>query len=303
MKIKCPECRTSYDIKAEALGSEGRSVKCAKCGNRWFVSPSDEADKVDEPEEKVVADTDAWARDSIAEDTPAEDDNGYEDADDYTSNVEIPTPDMAAFEADTVAEETDVDPEPSGEGDEQPEGIEASAHRPKVKVNPEKFKKKRFQKVAQFTQSLNLKRVGSLSVLVGSILLCVMVVSFRSTIVRQAPDLASFFQMIGLEVNLRGLEFSDLRTFSEVDGGKQVLVVEGTIRNILDDTNQLPAIRLSIRGSDLREIYAWTVEPRTRVLNPRDETRFRTILTDPPSGATDIQVRFIDRDKRQLALE
>ena len=42
MKIKCPDCSTSYEIKVEALGPEGRSVKCAKCGNRWFVSPDDD---------------------------------------------------------------------------------------------------------------------------------------------------------------------------------------------------------------------------------------------------------------------
>ena len=43
MKIKCPDCKTSYDIKPEILGKEGRSVKCARCGNRWFVRPKSAA--------------------------------------------------------------------------------------------------------------------------------------------------------------------------------------------------------------------------------------------------------------------
>ena len=48
MKIKCPSCETSYDIKPEVLGPEGRSVKCARCGNRWFVQPAKEAAASDE---------------------------------------------------------------------------------------------------------------------------------------------------------------------------------------------------------------------------------------------------------------
>ena len=61
--------------------------------------------------------------------------------------------------------------------------------------------------------------------------------------------------------------------------------------------------RLSIRGADMQEVYAWTVEPRTKSLNALDETRFRTILADPPKTASDIQVRFVERGQRQVVLE
>ncbi len=125
----------------------------------------------------------------------------------------------------------------------------------------------------------------------------------RDQIVRDAPDLASLFEFVGLDVNLRGLEFRDLRTFSEVAEGKPVLVVEGTIRNIGEEQTSVPAVRLSIRGTDLQEIYAWTVEPRTTMLKGLDETRFRTILSNPPDGASDIMVRFIDRGRKQVILE
>ncbi|MBO6511786.1 MAG: thioredoxin, partial [Roseibium sp.] len=87
------------------------------------------------------------------------------------------------------------------------------------------------------------------------------------------------------------------------EDGKRVLVVEGSIRNLQEEINPVPAVRLSIRNSDLQEIYAWTVEPRTKSLNGLDETRFRTILADPPGEASDIQVRFVERGKRQIVLE
>lgn len=299
MKIKCPDCRTSYDIKADALGSEGRSVKCARCGNRWFVSPDDgveEDDVLPEIEDTPASDETAWAEDAASEeDFGASDDSGFEDAPAPAS----PAEDMSAFANDAAEDAASAE-----DGDEEdPASIQGSAIRPKVNVNPDKFKKKPFKSFGRFLGLINYGRIGSVTVLIASVLVCVVLVSMRSTIVKQAPDLASLFEMIGMEVNLRGLEFSDLRTFSDMQEGKKVLVVEGTIRNILDKSNQLPAIRLSLRGTDAREVYAWTFEPRTKVLNQRDETRFRTMLTDPPEGITDLQIWFIDRDKRQLATE
>ncbi|MEP5066422.1 zinc-ribbon domain-containing protein, partial [Roseibium sp.] len=70
MKIKCPDCSTSYDIKPQVLGDQGRSVKCARCGNRWFVSPKQEPEDEDLPLDEEPEDEDAanWAADGEEED-------------------------------------------------------------------------------------------------------------------------------------------------------------------------------------------------------------------------------------------
>jgi predicted Zn finger-like uncharacterized protein len=39
MRLTCPNCAASYDIKAEALGPTGRTVRCASCGTKWFAAP------------------------------------------------------------------------------------------------------------------------------------------------------------------------------------------------------------------------------------------------------------------------
>ena len=46
MIIACPECDTRYAVPDEAIGLEGRTVRCAKCKHNWFQ---------DGPEAKVVA--------------------------------------------------------------------------------------------------------------------------------------------------------------------------------------------------------------------------------------------------------
>ena len=38
MILTCPECATRYSAKADAIGPNGRSVRCAKCSATWFVA-------------------------------------------------------------------------------------------------------------------------------------------------------------------------------------------------------------------------------------------------------------------------
>ncbi|MCK7614428.1 zinc-ribbon domain-containing protein [Roseibium sediminicola] len=308
MKIKCPDCSTSYEIKAEAVGAEGRSVKCAKCGNRWFVSPEDDevgdvdfsaaADTADDDEPAVEDGTDKdeadWAADAEDDDTApdAEDDS---EPDDFKPE---PPASRSSKDADKYAADLEDD-EPEGSGTD----IESSAKRPKIIVNPDKFRRNHVGALLNWLFRRNYRRIGGIALFGAAVAVCAIFILMRDNVVKQSPDLASLFQMIGFDVNLRGLEFRNLRTFTEVEDGKRVLVVEGSIRNLLQERNTVPAVRLSIRSGDMQEVYAWTVEPRTKSLNALDETRFRTILADPPANASDIQVRFVERGKRQIVLE
>ena len=43
MKITCPNCNTSYQVPDDYIGAEGRSVKCANCGDTWHAVPAPKA--------------------------------------------------------------------------------------------------------------------------------------------------------------------------------------------------------------------------------------------------------------------
>ena len=42
MKITCPNCTTSYQVPDDYIGTEGRSVRCANCGDTWHAVPESE---------------------------------------------------------------------------------------------------------------------------------------------------------------------------------------------------------------------------------------------------------------------
>ena len=55
MIIECPSCLTRFNVPDEAILLNGRTVKCAKCQNKWHANPPVEEPKPIEEEHEVMA--------------------------------------------------------------------------------------------------------------------------------------------------------------------------------------------------------------------------------------------------------
>ncbi len=56
MIIICPACTTHFTAPREAIGEDGRMVKCSRCGHSWYYDPRVEEQPEEAlPEEKVAA--------------------------------------------------------------------------------------------------------------------------------------------------------------------------------------------------------------------------------------------------------
>ena len=132
---------------------------------------------------------------------------------------------------------------------------------------------------------------GILALLIADAVL----VGWRSNVVRVLPQTASFYAMMGLGVNLRGLDFAGVATTTERHDGGPTLVVQGHIVNDTRRTLNVPRLKFAARNAVGDETYSWTIVPPRSKLPPGETVGFRTQVTAPPADVRDVLVRFVTR--------
>jgi len=123
---------------------------------------------------------------------------------------------------------------------------------------------------------------------------CILV-GWRGNVVRAFPQTDSFYKLVGLPVNPRGLAFDGITTTTEQHKGVSILVVEGNIVNSARKFVDVPRLKFVVRNAARQEIYSWTAIPSRTLLPPGEAVSFRTRLASPPPEAHDLLLRFVDR--------
>jgi predicted Zn finger-like uncharacterized protein len=324
MQIICPSCTTAYDLAPTALGDDGRSVRCTRCRNVWFATPT--AEPVEAPVAAVAGDQSiaevAAADETLAEQgtpsgefewsleqTPVEN----EAAEPGTAKTSDPAPadtnatqdavDAAwsAAETETIVEAEAPSLVPVLEGDKiaklephpEPENIETvAARRAQRQAGGGNWRLPQW-KLPRWKP--NLVWPGMPATIVALALAVAGLVIWRSDVVRAVPQTASLFSTVGLPVNLRGLVFENVRTTGEMHEGVPVLIIEGTIANVAGKTVEVPRLRFAMRNRAGHEVYAWTSVTGRSILAPGETAAFRSRLASPPADGRDVIVRFFNR--------
>jgi predicted Zn finger-like uncharacterized protein len=328
MLIHCPTCATSYEVKANSLGAAGRSVRCVRCRTVWFANarPPEpvvatgqriasahpagpkEAFQSEDPSEPVHATADQG---EFQAESAAMADSAAGRVEDLDDNQPMLDPgaralamDRAAVAVDHVPSAASVDIyEPITMADAPPlapmdhDASKIPAEPPMltgVANTVDVFVARRAARAA-----LPAPRSFPISGLRAGILALAVVITgllgWRANVVQAMPQMASLYAMIGLPVNLRGLEFNEIRTLQEMHDGVQVLVIEGTIANITRSSLEIPRLRFAMLNANGGEVYTWTALPSRSILASGDKLGFRTRLASPPPDGRDVVVRFYSR--------
>ena len=285
MQIICPHCTTSYAIDLATLGTAGRTVRCSRCKEVWLARPEDAVEvQAQVPamaeaggtsaEADAAAEWEAMAREDDAEHPPVVDSPSI--SADWPASASGETSPQADWVADARHDIHDADA--------------ATAHRSWF----QKLMKRPAPVRASGKSSIGLPM---LCAAMGALVVALMI--WRVDVVRLLPQTATFYQMVGFDVNLRGLLFKDVKITTETVEGKPVLVIEGVITGESRKPVALPRLRFSVRDAQGAEIYAWNALLEQPVLNPGQRAWFKSRLASPPPEGRNIDIRFFS--KRDIA--
>jgi predicted Zn finger-like uncharacterized protein len=132
----------------------------------------------------------------------------------------------------------------------------------------------------------------------GLIALCVIVmgglISYRQTIATVWPPSASFYALVGMPVNVRGLDIRNVTYRQEDEDGQPVLTVSGQVANVTGHELPVPKIQVVLSGVEKQELYRWNFDLDAATLEPGKAAPFATRLSNPPHEASTLTVQFVN---------
>ena len=290
MHIVCPHCSTSYAINPATLGSGGRTVRCSRCKEVWLARPEDATELTAQAPAMAEAGREAADQDAVAEWdalSREEDGQGRE-----TPHVDSPS----------IAGDWPTSAQGPGSAAADADWPSIARHKLNATGTARRQRPLWLQRLLGPKASLRAPGTSSVSLptacaAMGALVLALLV--WRVDVVRLLPQTAAFYKLAGLDVNLRGLRFKDVKVTSETVEGKPVLVIEGVITGEASKPVELPRLRFSVRDAQGAEIYAWNTVLEQPVLRPGEKAWFKSRLASPPPEGRNIDVRFFS--KRDLA--
>ncbi len=308
MLIVCPSCVTSYDVELTSLGLQGRFVRCLRCRKVWHATPG-RAEKLAAaaaalaPEGAVAAATTQPAAEFAAAPEVSGQTTWYEPPPDVAPGGGARDPESGpalTAVADDDGSNAEAPPIAPVDLDESRPPIDVSAddfaeHRAEPRTDVETAAARKWPRNAKKRRAARWPLPPSQSAVLALLLIDCILVGWRSDVVRVLPQTASFYALIGLPVNVRGLAFGGVTTHTEQHEGVPILVVDGKIINTAGKAVGVPRLKFVVRNAERQEIYSWTAVPPRRVV-PRSKTiSFRSRLASPPQEARDVVVRFVGR--------
>jgi len=288
MHIVCPHCTTSYAIDPATLGAAGRTVRCSRCKEVWLARPEDAI--VPEPaysaavghhETDIAAEWDAMAQDEAGEDAPHVDSPSI--AGDFPADRSFSSH-IDGDDWQTMARQDYADA--ADEAGSARKSWFRKLLAPRVRPNPAR----RMTGMAVALPPIACAAMGAL---------VVALLVWRAEMVRLMPQTAAFYRMVGLDVNLRGVQFREVQVTTETVEGKPVLVISGVIVGENRKPVDLPRLRFAVRDAQGAEIYAWNSVLDQPVLQPGERAAFKSRLASPPAEGRSIDIRFFN--KRDIA--
>jgi predicted Zn finger-like uncharacterized protein len=302
MLLVCPKCSTSYRLNITTFGPAGREVRCARCRHVWVAH-----DQAPEPAAAAISTPLAQVAEAHAGSQSPPPDEVASSARDGGAKAGEGLSARTGPEAPTVDDAPPLAPD--SEDVMGREAVKASSGKlrrqipsggmPKLPLP--NFSIPRIPLPGPLRSIIDRYRglggrVKSVYIVAVLVIILAVLLYERTTVVRVMPQMASLYDKLGAETNLRGLAFDEIKAMIETEDGKNVLLIEGALRNITGTTLDVPRLRFAVRDASGADIYAWIASPERSQLKAGEHLRFHTRLASPPLQTRDAYVRFLTRE-------
>ena len=280
MILSCPSCSARFNVKAEALGTKGRTVKCAKCAHKWHAMP-----------EGVAAPTPVPAQQPATETAPPPPQASAVEAappPPQPETVEAPPPPPPPPQPE-AAETPPPPPPPDDLADDIPDDDTDRPPIPPRRTGNQETVKKRSTLKWWIALAAVIVVLSSASVI------------WRKSIVVLYPPANGLFMMINLPVDTlgHGLVIHMPETGLRLDGEDRVLTIKGQIENTTGRSVDVPIPRASLRDTKGIELQIWTFLAEDPRVLPGERVNYESEVRNPAQGATGLDITFTRQDEEK----
>ncbi len=125
----------------------------------------------------------------------------------------------------------------------------------------------------------------------------VIAVALPENVVGALPATIGFYDWLGREVNIYGLEIRGVELQHLLLDGQRVIAIKGELVNVSGTHRKIPWLRFGLKSGDKTEVYQWQLDTESRPLKPGETTSFVTRLAAPPETARTVEIRFARADE------
>ena len=312
MIISCPECSTRYVVPENAIGVDGRTVRCAKCKHNWFQAPKPlDLTETAEPEpapsppappppppptpaapppvvesEPETAAPDPQAAPSIS----------HWRSDDKPDSVAQPVTEPEPAPTPAAEPVSDPVPEPVAEADDSFAGEvdplaghgpeESYADDPDYAFDEDQYDDEgsRFDYSPPFSRRRNSLKMWTIAAVVFALLASGTAVAVNYYGLPNWLPIAQPTFGIG-KADLT-LDFPDEQQRKEtLESGEEIFRVRGSITNTGQESVSVPSLLIVFRDDRERNVGNWVVVPSKRELAPGESLNVTEAVSDIPPAA------------------